>query len=43
MHKTASEARILELAKKLNIKIITKKEDKDDRERKDATFLPVQP
>lgn len=39
MTKIASEARIIELAKKMGIKIITKGDAKHDRTRKDSKLL----
>lgn len=39
MTKIAGEARILDLAKKLRVKIITKKEGKDDRQSKNEKVL----
>lgn len=43
MTKIAGEARILDLAKKLRVKIITKKEGNDDRTRKNEKVLPHRP
>ena len=40
MTKVAGEARILEAAKKMSVKIITKKESNYDRTRKDKKVLP---
>lgn len=43
MTKTAGEARIIALAQKLNIKIITKKEGNDERTCKNEKVLPHRP